>query len=78
MNFSVIYREYRKRLRNVDNNGIYITLKKVWEIIFKMFFFFFISGPRVNLAKLAQSSNNPQRTNIHLEPIFTEDPDIRA
>ena len=40
--------------------------------------FFFISGPRVNLAKLAQSSNNPQRTNIHLEPIFTEDPDIRA
>merc|ERR1719336_3695010 len=37
------------------------------------------AGPRVNLAKLyQQSSNNPQRvTNIHLEPVFTEDPDVR-
>jgi Niemann-Pick C1 protein len=34
------------------------------------------AGPIVNLAKLYQhSSNNPQRvTNIHLEPVFTEDP----
>merc|ERR1711879_655827 len=38
------------------------------------------AGPRVNLAKLyQQSSNNPQSvTNIHLEPVFTEDPDVRA
>ena len=39
----------------------------------------YFSGPRVNLAKLyKQSSNDPQRTNIHLEPVFTEDPDVRA
>ena len=45
----------------------------------KIHFLSYFSGPRVNLAKLyQQSSNDPQRTNIHLEPVFTEDPDVRA
>ena len=50
------------------------------HVFLNTIFLSYFSGPRVNLAKLyQQSSNNPQRvTNIHLEPVFTEDPDVRA